>query len=107
MTNPRTIFIHDKVKEGEAELVKFVGFIVHVDDSNDKRTRICFKADTSDRESGLVSVDAWHRDKGPDWKKVLENAKGRWAVVIATKTVNGQYDNYSLESLDMAPKPKE
>ncbi len=106
MKNPRSIFIRDSIKEGEAELVKFAGFIVHVDTSNDKRTRVCFKEDTSDRDSKLISVDAWHRDKGPDWRKLLENVKGRFAVVIATKTVNGEYDNYSLESIDMAPVPK-
>lgn len=110
MKNPRSVYVRNTVKEGTEELVKFVGFITHVDTKATDRTRICFKSDTQDKDSPLVSVDAWHSENGPDWRDILGNAKGRWCVVLATKSINNkngvEYTNYHLDSIDMAPVPK-
>lgn len=106
MKNPINVYVSDKVKNGDAELVKFTGFIAHVDTSNENRIRLCFRADTSDKDSGLVSVTAWKNSdgKGPDWEKILSDAKGRWAVVTAVHTSSNGYDNYTLNTIDMAPR---
>lgn len=108
MKNPSKIFLSDKVKGGEAELVKCTGFICYVDVSDPQKVRICFKSDTMDKDSALVNVNAWNRENGPDWTKILSDAKGRYAVAICTKTITNKdgktYDNLNLDSIDFAPK---
>lgn len=110
MKNPRNIYVPNTVKEGKAELVKFSGFIVHVDTSDQRKVRLCFKSETSDKDSRLVGVDAWLSEDGTDWHKVLDNSKGRFAFAIARKTITVKGDkefvNYSLDSVDLAPPYK-
>lgn len=105
MKNPQTIYIPK-----DKELVKFSGFIVHVDTANEKFNRLCFKEDTKDKESALVSVNAWKSENGPDLKALTNDAKGRFATVIASKSVSNkdgkEYTNYTVQSIDFAPTAK-
>lgn len=107
MKNPQNIFIP---KNG-SQLVKFAGFIVYVDKANPSFNRLCFKTDTRDKDSDLVSVTAFAGDahtNRPDYKSLTDNAQGRFAVVIASKSTvtkdDGRtFDNYILQSIDFAP----
>lgn len=109
MKNPNKVYVPEK-----GELVKFAGYIAHVDTSNEKFNRVCFKEDTRNNDSGLVSVTAWKpgpEDKRPDFKSLTNDAKGRYAVVLAQKQVNPgndgkEYNNYNMLTIDFAPKTK-
>lgn len=109
--NPKPIFVRKAVAEGQGRIVKFAGFICAITDKNSKKRGVCFKADTQDQNSGLVTVDAWLSDNGPKWGEILTKEKvGCFAVAIATETQSMKdgkvYVNYTLDSIDIAPSKK-
>lgn len=106
MKNPQDIYVPNS-----DSLVAFAGFIAYVDTKNEKFNRVCFKADTRDRNSELISVTAFKGEGNrPDFKALTEHAKGRYAVVIAAKREtpskdgSAVYQNYILENLFLFPE---
>ncbi len=109
--NPKPIFQRKAVLEGRGRNVKFAGYICAITDKNPKKRGVCFKADTQDQNSGLVTVDAWLSENGPKWGEILTKDKvGCFAVAIATETQSMKdgkvYVNYTLDSIDIAPSKK-
>ena len=100
--NPIKIFQKDNVKE---EYYVFSGYVKSVTDQGTYNS-VSFKANSEDSGiyAPLVSVRCFAQTIGVNHKKLVENAKGRFLVVLAIKNFYNGKTDYIARHICVAPK---
>ena len=100
--NPIKIFQKDNVKE---EYYVFSGYVKSVTDQGTYNS-VSFKANSEDSgiDAPLVSVRCFAQTIGVNHKKLVENAKGRFLVVLAIKNFYNGKTDYIARHICVAPK---
>ena len=100
--NPIKIFQKDNVKE---EYYVFSGYVKSVTDRGTYNS-VSFKANSEDSGiyAPLVSVRCFAQTIGVNHKKLVENAKGRFLVVLAIKNFYNGKTDYIARHICVAPK---
>ena len=100
--NPIKIFQKDNVKE---EYYVFSGYVKSVTDQGTYNS-VSFKANSEDSgiDAPLVSVRCFAQTIGVNHKKLVENAKGRFLVVLAIKNFYNGKTDYIARHIVLAPR---
>ncbi len=100
--NPIKIFQKDNVKE---EYYVFSGYVKSVTDQGTYNS-VSFKANSEDSgiNAPLVSVRCFAQTIGVNHKKLVENAKGRFLVVLAIKNFYNGKTDYIARHIVLAPR---
>ena len=100
--NPIKIFQKDNVKE---EYYVFSGYVKSVTDQGTYNS-VSFKANSEDSgiDAPLVSVRCFAQTIGVNHKKLVENAKGRFLVVLAIKNFYNCKTDYIARHIVLAPR---
>ena len=100
--NPIKIFQKDDVKE---EYYAFSGYVKSVTDRGTYNS-VSFKANSQDSgiDAPLVSVRCFAQTIGVNHKKLVENAKGRFLVVLAIKNFYNGKTDYIARHIVLAPR---
>ena len=100
--NPIKIFQKDDVKE---EYYAFSGYVKSVTDQGTYNS-VSFKANSQDSgiDAPLVSVRCFAQTIGVNHKKLVENAKGRFLVVLAIKNFYNGKTDYIARHIVLAPR---
>lgn len=100
--NPIKIFQKDNVKE---EYYVFSGYVKSVTDQGTYNS-VSFKANSEDSGiyAPLVSVRCFAQTIGVNHKKLVENAKGRFLVVLAIKNFYNGKTDYIARHIVLAPR---
>ncbi len=100
--NPIKIFQKDNVKE---EYYVFSGYVKSVTDQGTYNS-VSFKANSEDSgiDAPLVSVRCFAQTIGVNHKKLVENAKGRFLVVLAIKNFYNDKTDYIARHIVLAPR---
>ena len=100
--NPIKIFQKDNVKE---EYYVFSGYVKSVTDQGTYNS-VSFKANSEDSgiDVPLVSVRCFAQTIGVNHKKLVENAKGRFLVVLAIKNFYNGKTDYIARHIVLAPR---
>ena len=100
--NPIKIFQKDNVKE---EYYVFAGYVKSVTDQGTYNS-VSFKANSEDSgiDAPLVSVRCFAQTIGVNHKKLVENAKGRFLVVLAIKNFYNGKTDYIARHIVLAPR---
>ena len=100
--NPIKIFQKDNAKE---EYYVFSGYVKSVTDQGTYNS-VSFKANSEDSgiDAPLVSVRCFAQTIGVNHKKLVENAKGRFLVVLAIKNFYNGKNDYIARHICVAPK---
>ena len=100
--NPIKIFQKDNVKE---EYYVFSGYVKSVTDQGTYNS-VSFKANSEDSgiDAPLVSVRCFAQKIGVNHKKLVENAKGRFLVVLAIKNFYNGKTDYIARHIVRAPR---
>ena len=100
--NPIKIFQKDNVKE---EYYVFSGYVKSVTDQRTYNS-VSFKANSEDSgiNAPLVSVRCFAQTIGVNHKKLVENAKGRFLVVLAIKNFYNGKTDYIARHIVLAPR---
>ena len=100
--NPIKIFQKDNVKE---EYYVFSGYVKSVTDQGTYNS-VSFKANSEDSgiDAPLVSVRCFAQTIGVNHKNLVENAKGRFLVVLAIKNFYNGKTDYIARHIVLAPR---
>ena len=100
--NPIKIFQKDNVKE---EYYVFSGYVKSVTDQGTYNS-VSFKANSEDSgiDAPLVSVRCFAQTIGVNHKKLVDNAKGRFLVVLAIKNFYNGKTDYIARHIVLAPR---
>ena len=100
--NPIKIFQKDNVKE---EYYVFSGYVKSVTDQGTYNS-VSFKVNSEDSgiDAPLVSVRRFAQTIGVNHKKLVENAKGRFLVVLAIKNFYNGKTDYIARHIVLAPR---
>ena len=100
--NPIKIFQKDNVKE---EYYVFSGYVKSVTDQGTYNS-VSFKVNSEDSgiDAPLVSVRCFAQTIGVNHKKLVENAKGRFLVVLAIKNFYNGKTDYIARHIVLAPR---
>ena len=100
--NPIKIFQKDNVKE---EYYVFSGYVKSVTDQGTYNS-VSFKVNSDDCgiDAPLVSVRCFAQTIGVNHKKLVENAKGRFLVVLAIKNFYNGKTDYIARHIVLAPR---
>ena len=96
--------IYQKPNERE-EFVVFTGYVKSVTDRG-RYNSVSFKVDSNDSgdEVPLVSVRCFEQKYGVNHKKLVEDTKGRFLVVLAIKNFYNGKTDYIARHICVAPK---
>ena len=100
--NPIKIYQKDNIKE---EYYVFSGYVKSVTDQGTYNS-VSFKANSEDSgiDAPLVSVRCFAQTIGVNHKKLVENAKGRFLVVLAIKNFYNGKTDYIARHIVLAPR---
>ena len=100
--NPIKIFQKDNAKE---EYYVFSGYVKSVTDQGTYNS-VSFKVNSDDCgiDAPLVSVRCFAQTIGVNHKKLVENAKGRFLVVLAIKNFYNGKTDYIARHIVLAPR---
>ena len=100
--NPIKIFQKDNAEE---EYYVFSGYVKSVTDQGTYNS-VSFKANSEDSgiDAPLVSVRCFAQKIGVNHKKLVENAKGRFLVVLAIKNFYNGKTDYIARHIVLAPR---
>ena len=100
--NPMPIYQKSDIQE---EFVIFTGYVKSVKDQG-KYNSVSFKVNSEDSgdEVPLISVRCFEQKYGVNHKKLVEDTKGRFLVVLAVKNFYNGKTDYIARHICIAPK---